>query len=35
MFFIAIDDRSFGSLGASMQEVHRNLVSLHPWMLTS
>ena len=34
MFFIAIDDRNFGSLGATMQDVHRNLVRLNPWMLT-
>jgi hypothetical protein len=34
MFFIAIDDRSFGSLGASMQDVHSTVVRLNPWMLT-
>lgn len=34
MFFIAIDDRSFGSLGASMQDVHDTVLRLNPWMLT-
>jgi hypothetical protein len=34
MFFIAIDDRSFGSLGGSMQDAYANLVRLNPWMLT-
>jgi hypothetical protein len=34
MIFIAIDDRSFGSLGASMQDVHSTVVRLNPWMLT-
>jgi len=32
MFFIAIDDRSFGSLGASMQEVYGTVVRLNPWI---
>ncbi len=35
MFFIAIDDRGFGSLGASMQDVHTTVVRLNPWMLTA
>jgi hypothetical protein len=34
MFFIAIDDRSYGSLGATMQDVYSNVVRLNPWMLT-
>lgn len=33
MFFIAIDDRGFGSLGASMQAVYATLLRLNPWML--
>jgi hypothetical protein len=33
MFFIAIDDRSFGSLGASMDVVHDTVVRLNPWMV--
>ncbi|MEO5535797.1 MAG: hypothetical protein ABIR17_11785 [Pseudolysinimonas sp.] len=32
MFFIAIDDRNFGSLGASMQFVLANVERLNPWM---
>ena len=32
MFFIAIDDRSFGSLGSSMQDVYDTMVRLNPWM---
>jgi hypothetical protein len=34
-FFIAIDDRSFGSLGATMQDVHETVLRLNPWMRTS
>lgn len=33
MFFIAIDDRSFGSLGASMQDVYDTVAGLNPWMV--
>ena len=33
MFFIAIDDRSFGSLGASMQDVYDTVARLNPWMV--
>lgn len=32
MFFIAIDDRGFGSLGASMQSVYDTVYTLNPWM---
>lgn len=34
MFFIAIDDRSFGSLGTTMQDVHSTVYRLNPWMAT-
>ncbi len=34
MFFIAIDDRSFGSLGATMQDAYETVLRLNPWMLT-
>jgi hypothetical protein len=34
MFFIAIDDRGFSSLGASMQSAHETVIRLNPWMLT-
>ncbi len=33
MFFIAIDDRSYGSLGASMQDVYNTVATLNPWMV--
>jgi len=35
MFFIAIDDRGFGTLGASMQDAYRALSTLDPWMSTT
>jgi hypothetical protein len=33
MFFLAIDDRSFGSLGASMEDLFDTMVRLNPWMV--
>jgi len=35
MFFIAVYDRGFGSLGASMQDSYAALLSVNPWMSTT
>lgn len=32
-FYVSIDDRSFGSLGASMQSVNSTIWDLNPWLL--
>jgi hypothetical protein len=33
-FYASIDDRSFGSLGASMQSLYGTVYRLNPWMAT-